>query len=131
MFPVIGEVVIRNVVVEESCELTSGADGAILVGYIGSAETTGKLKGSILFENCEVSGKIVSNYIPIGGYTSAYGPVGGLIGFTCRADYVNITIRDCTVNGTIDGQTIVGAAIGNVQSLTSLKFEGKKLLLRC
>lgn len=117
-------VVIRNVVVDETCELVCGADGAILVGYIGSAETSGHLKGSILIEGCQANGKVLSEYAAISGSSSAYGPVGGLIGFTCRAENVDITIKDCIVAGTIDGTTIVGGAIGNVQSVKSLTFEG-------
>lgn len=113
-------VVVRNVVVDETCELICGADGGILVGYVGSAEDKGDLQGTVVIEGCKANGKILSEYQYI---SASYGPVGGLIGFTCRAGQVDITIRGCEVSGTVDGTTIVGAAIGNVLSYKSLTFE--------
>ena len=101
-------VVLRNIVVEDTVEIECGAGGAGLIGYLGSAESSGELRGSLLIENCHVSAYVHTDY----DYDSAggaYGPVGGILGFGCRVHpSFNLEFKDCTFDGRVEGHTEVG-----------------------
>lgn len=123
-------VVLRNIEVDNTCEVICGADGGGLVGYIGSADPLWEMDGTVLIEGCKVSARVSNNYKYV---SSAYGPVGGIVGFLCRvasdsAKYnkkdFTLTIKDCTFNGSVDGTTMIGAAIGDLTNNCNVKFEG-------
>ena len=117
-------IVLRNIVVEDSVDIICGAGGGGLVGYLGSAENNGSLQGSLLIENCHVSAHVHSDY----DYDSAggaYGPVGGFIGFTCRVNTAfNLEFKDCTFDGIVEGHVDLGAAIGDMQGPLNITFSG-------
>ena len=76
-----------------------------------------------MIDNCKISAKISSNYQTQVSSDQPYGPLGGIVGLMCRADDINVTIKDSTFNGSIDGYYGIGAAIGDFQS-GKVKFEG-------
>ncbi|MBO4668043.1 MAG: type II secretion system protein [Bacilli bacterium] len=117
-------VVLRNIVVEDSVDIICGAGGGGLIGYLGSAENGGNLEGKLLIENCHVSAHVHSDY-DYDAAGGAYGPVGGIIGFTCRVNAAfNLEFKDCIFDGTVEGHVDVGAAIGDMQGPINIKFTG-------
>lgn len=125
-------VVLRNIEVDGSCEVICGADGGGLLGYIGASEDKWNVDGKVTIEGCKVSSKVSNNYKYV---SSGYGPVGGIVGFVCRVTYPNcsynkdkatfeLKIKDCTFNGSVDGTTMVGAAIGDILAPCNVIFEG-------
>ena len=107
------EVVVRNIVVEDSCKIIGEASVGGIVGYIGAENGYPNLKGSVTIENCKIECPVESKdsvYIP------NYSPVGGIIGFTCRvATATNITVKNCVVAAELKGYGYMGAVIGNQQ----------------
>lgn len=134
---ILADVTLRNITVDSSCEIICGADGAGLVGYVGSADPDYRLGGKLTIDNCKVSAKVSNNYQYV---QSSYGPIGGVVGFVCRVDdgkdYKNngksyatngifeLIIKDCKFDGSVDGTTMVGAAIGDMTNDCVIKFEG-------
>ena len=116
-------VTLRNIKVEDSVSMLTGATAGGLVGYIGSSVNGQQLGGTVLIDNCKISAKISSNYQTQVSSDQPYGPLGGIVGLMCRADDINVTIKDSTFNGSIDGYYGIGAAIGDFQS-GKVKFEG-------
>ena len=116
-------VTLRNIKVEDSVSMLTGATAGGLVGYIGSSVNGQQLGGIVLIDNCKISAKISSNYQTQVSSDQPYGPLGGIVGLMCRADDINVTIKDSTFNGSIDGYYGIGAAIGDFQS-GKVKFEG-------
>ena len=116
-------VTLRNIKVEDSVSMLTGATAGGLVGYIGSSVNGQQLGGTVLIDNCKISAKISSNYQTQVSFDQPYGPLGGIVGLMCRADDINVTIKDSTFNGSIDGYYGIGAAIGDFQS-GKVKFEG-------
>ena len=117
------KVTLRNIVVEDSVSMLAGATAGGLVGYIGSSVNGQQVDGTVLIDNCKISAKISSNYQTQVNAGQAYGPLGGIVGLMCRADDINVTIKDSTFNGSIDGYYGIGAAIGDFMS-GAVKFEG-------
>ena len=118
----VANVVLRNITVDATCEIKCGADGGGLIGYIGSADPKGTVGGNVLIDNCKVSAKVSNNYQYV---ASSYGPVGGIVGFLCRVKPAfELTIKNSTFNGSVDGTTMVGAAIGDMTNDCVVKFEG-------
>lgn len=125
----VANVVLRNIEVDNTCEVICGADGGGLVGYIGSADPNYNLVGNVLIEGCKVSASVSNNYKYV---SSGYGPIGGIVGFVCRVSsdatkyggLFSMTIKDCTFNGSVDGTTMVGAAIGDMTNVCTINFEG-------
>ena len=107
------DVIVRNIVVEDSCKIIGEASVGGIVGYIGAENGYPNLKGSVTIENCKIECPVESKdsvYIP------SYSPVGGIIGFTCRVTTAtNITVRDCVVAAELKGYGYMGAVIGNQQ----------------
>lgn len=112
------EVIIRNIVVEDSCKIIGEASVGGIVGYIGAEQGPESapipyLHGSVTIENCTIKCPVESKdsvYIP------GYSPVGGIIGFTCRVDTAtNITVKDCVVAAELKGYGYMGAVVGNLQ----------------
>ncbi len=134
---ILADVTLRNITVDSSCEVICGADGAGLVGYVGSADPDYRLGGKLTIDNCKVSAKVSNNYQYVG---SGYGPIGGIVGFVCRVDdgnnYKNngksyttngifeLIIKDCKFDGSVDGTTMVGAAIGDITNNCKVTFSG-------
>lgn len=120
-------VYLRNIVVRDSVEIACGASGGGLVGYIGATQDGHNLKGQVAIENCHVSAYVHTNYVSYkegAGKACQYGVIGGLIGFTCRAENTELEIIDCIFDGKLEGTTCVGGCIGNVISIKSLTFTG-------
>ena len=128
-------VVLRNIVVEDSVKVTGSATAAGLVAYVGGSSDKNYLfNGNLLIDHCTVSAR-VTGLLKVANNTG-YGPCGGIIGFTCRAsedsgtnkaatqqDYdsattevYNVIIKDTTFNGSVDGYKDIGAVIGNMIS---------------
>ena len=117
-------VVLRNIVVDDTVEVDCGAGGGGLIGYLGSAESSGALKGKLLIDNCKVSAYVHTDY-DYDAAGGAYGPVGGILGFGCRVHAsFNLEIKDSTFDGKVEGYTEVGAAIGDMQGIWNVKFSG-------
>ena len=116
-------VTLKNIVVEDSVSMLAGATAGGLVGYIGSSVEGQHVNGTVLIDNCKISAKISSNYQTQASSGQAYGPLGGIVGLMCRADDIDVTIKDSTFNGSIDGYYGIGAAIGDFMS-GAVKFEG-------
>jgi len=125
----VANVTLKNIIVDSSCEIICGASGGGLVGYVGSADPNYNLVGSLTIDNCKVSAKVSNNYQYV---SSGYGPVGGLVGFLCRVSsdaskyggLFSMTINNCTFDGSVDGTTMVGAAIGDVTNKCVVTFSG-------
>ena len=125
----VANVVLRNIVVDATCDINCGADGGGLVGYIGSADPNYNLVGNVLIDNCKVSANVHNNYSYV---SSGYGPVGGIVGFICRVSsdatkyggLFSLTIKDCTFDGSVNGTTMIGAAIGDITNKCIVTFEG-------
>ncbi|MBQ9467981.1 MAG: type II secretion system protein [Clostridia bacterium] len=115
-------VVLKNIEVDSSCEVICGADGGGLVGYVGSADPSYNMLGKLTIDNCKVAAKVSNNYKYV---SSGYGPVGGIVGFICRVNAAfELKIKDCTFNGSVDGTTMIGAAIGDMTNNCKVTFEG-------
>lgn len=112
------EVIIRNIVVEDSCKIIGEASVGGIVGYIG-AENGGydNLTGSVLIENCSIACPVESKdslYIK-----GTYSPVGGILGFTVRCDAsAQINIKNCTVTAELKGYGVLGGVVGHIQAGT-------------
>ena len=128
-------VVLRNIVVADSVNITGSATAAGLVAYVGgSGDKNDLFNGNLLIDHCVVSAK-VTGLLRVQDNTG-YGPCGGIIGFTCRAaeesgstkavtqqdgdaatsELYNVIIKDTTFNGSVDGYKDIGAVIGNMIS---------------
>lgn len=119
-------VTVRNVTVENTVTIKGGATAAGLIGYVGgSGDGRAVYNGKLTIDNCHVSATV------IGGYEwDDYGPCGGLIGFSCRAEegstdkdgdgkkneQYNIIIKDCTFDGSVKGYRSIGAAVGDIRN---------------
>ena len=120
---------ISNIVVKDTVEMVCGASGGGLIGYIGNSTGSNladeSIKGTIIIDNCHVSTYVHTDYVRAAGKGATdYGVIGGLIGFTCRANNINIEIKDSIFDGKLEGTTVVGGAIGHILSIKSLTFIG-------
>lgn len=107
------EVIIRNIVVEDSCKIIGEASVGGIVGYIGAESGYDNLTGSVLIENCRIECPVESLDSV---YVNGYSPVGGIVGFTCRVQPdANITVKSCTVATELKGYGYLGAVVGNLQ----------------
>ena len=111
------EVVVRNIVVKDSCKIIGEASVGGLVGYIGAEKDFPNLKGTVNIENCSIACPVESKdslYIK-----GTYSPVGGILGFTVRCDAsAQINIKDCTVTAELKGYGIMGGVVGHIQAGT-------------
>lgn len=122
-------VTLRNVNVTNTVSITGAATAAGLVAYVGgSGNENAVFNGNVLFDNCHISAKVLGKLAVAGN--NGYGPCGGILGFACRSrentyalgkdsdsdsvEMINIIIKDCTFDGSVDGYKDVGACIGNI-----------------
>jgi len=137
-------VTLRNITVENNVTIKGAATAAGLVGYVGASGNTDMVNkekvaralynGTLTIENCHVSATVIG-----GPESGSYGPCGGIVGFSCRAqergagsnsktgeswkagpdsdanttETFNIIIKDCVFDGKVTGYQGVGAAIGD------------------
>lgn len=73
-------VIIRNVNVDNSCNITGIGCAAGLVGYIGGASNNRPLTGSVVIYNCNVAANVKSEWTG----SSSYGVTGGIVSFITR-----------------------------------------------
>ena len=107
------KVIIRNIVVEDSCKIIGEASVGGIVGYIGAESGYDNLTGSVLIENCRIECPVESLDSV---YVNSYSPVGGILGFTCRVQSdANITVKNCIVATELKGYGYLGAVVGNLQ----------------
>lgn len=111
------KVIIRNIVVEDSCKIIGEASVGGIVGYIGAESGYDNLTGSVLIENCRIECPVESKdslYIK-----GNYSPVGGILGFTVRCDAsAQINIKNCTVTAELKGYGYMGGVVGHIQAGT-------------
>ena len=109
------EVVVRNIVVEDSCKIIGEASVGGIVGYIGAENDYPNLKGSVTIENCTIECPVESKdslYIK-----GAYSPVGGIVGFTVRVDEnAQINIKNCVSAAELKGYGMLGGLVGHMQA---------------
>ena len=117
-------VTVRNVTVDGTCRIIGDGCCGGLVGYIGSGNTSGNGKAptvTVNIENCVVSATVESKDT---SSSTGYRKAGGLVGFLCRSNSFDITIKDCTFNGKVDGFGSACAAIGDAMYAKKLTFAG-------
>ncbi len=109
------EVVVRNIVVEDSCKIIGEASVGGIVGYIGAENDYPNLKGSVTIENCKIECPVESKdslYIK-----GTYSPVGGIVGFTVRVDEnAQINIKNCVSAAELKGYGMLGGLVGHMQA---------------
>ena len=109
------EVVVRNIVVEDSCKIIGEASVGGIVGYIGAENDYPNLKGSVTIENCTIECPVESKdslYIK-----GTYSPVGGIVGFTVRVDEnAQINIKNCVSAAELKGYGMLGGLVGHMQA---------------
>lgn len=130
-------VTLRNIQLASDVKVVGDANVGGLVGYVGGSGSSRALyNGTLTIEDCHVSAAIEgqldletdANYKK----NSAYGSVGGLIGFSCRCEETTvdndngstfssamketytIVIKDTTFDGSVDGYEDIGGAVGNM-----------------
>lgn len=120
-------VVLRNIVVESTVNITGSGCAGGLVGYIGSANSNAiteqkPLKGTITIEGCEIKANVTSTDNMSG---SAYRAVGGVYGFNCRTGTeLTININNTTFSGTLNGYGYLGAIAGAAQNSYNINVTG-------
>lgn len=111
------EVVVRNIVVKDSCKIIGEASVGGIVGYIGAENDYPNLKGSVTIENCKIECPVESKdslYIK-----GTYSPVGGIVGFTVRVDEnAQINIKNCVSAAELKGYGMLGGLVGHIQAGT-------------
>ena len=109
------EVVVRNIVVEDSYKIIGEASVGGIVGYIGAENDYPNLKGSVTIENCKIECPVESKdslYIK-----GTYSPVGGIVGFTVRVDEnAQINIKNCVSAAELKGYGMLGGLVGHMQA---------------
>lgn len=109
------EVVVRNIVVEDSCKIIGEASVGGIVGYIGAENDYPNLKGSVTIANCKIECPVESKdslYIK-----GTYSPVGGIVGFTVRVDEnAQINIKNCVSAAELKGYGMLGGLVGHMQA---------------
>lgn len=120
-------VVLRNIVVESTVNITGSGCAGGLVGYIGSANSNADkegtlLKGTITIEGCEIKANVTSTDNMSGG---GYRAVGGVYGFNCRTGTeLTININNTTFSGTLNGYGYLGAIAGATQNSYNINVTG-------
>lgn len=98
-----GEAVIRNLILDESCRVTSsGGDTGGLVGKVYGS-------GSVLFENIGIRARVDANLQAGGLFGLAYGKSG--------TEKIELTVRSCYVTGSVTGSQV--GPIGTTSSYVS------------
>lgn len=119
------DVTVRNIKVESTCSIIGESTVGGIVGYIGAdnnaKKETAYAHGKVLIEGCEVHCPITS----LDSISSlGYAPVGGILGFTCRANLqpvggiktadqtTLVQIKNCKVTSAISGYHHMGGIVG-------------------
>lgn len=118
-------VTLRNITVKDTVTITGAGCVGGLVGYIGSSSTCGatfiRNDSYVKMEKCKVSAKVLS--ADTFKDNNGYGLAGGLVSFMCRSGGCKLTVKDCTFDGSVDGNTAIGGFMG-FSPRANIVFEG-------